>query len=207
MDVIHHPISGAPPPHNVAWADQSILAPPGQRGALVSRTMSMTRDGMAGALLGFWDAGAGSTAGRRAGEVTVGAGRRYRVVTQQDGCEPAAAPTYVQLTIFDGPRDPVWTAALLRAGAERIWPAVRVVPGITGGLVCLAPDGGALVVTLAVSVEALEAALKAVMSTELLPGEDPALLTGPDRVDVHRLLDAQLPEAEVALAEAAGVHS
>jgi len=52
MDVIHHPISGAPPPHNVAWADQSILAPPGRRGALVSRTMSMTRDGMAGALLG-----------------------------------------------------------------------------------------------------------------------------------------------------------
>ena len=33
----------------------------------------------------------------------------------------------------------------------------------------------------------------AIMGTELLPGEDPALLPGPDRVDLHRVLHAALP--------------
>jgi hypothetical protein len=34
---------------------------------------------------------------------------------------------------------------------------------------------------------------QAIMSTDLLPGEDPALLPGPDRVDLHRVLHAALP--------------
>ena len=38
------------------------------------------------------------------------------------------------------------------------------------------------------------------MSTELLPGEDPALLTGPDRIGFYRLVHADLPIAEGSLA-------
>ncbi|MFI5607944.1 hypothetical protein [Amycolatopsis sp. NPDC051903] len=31
------------------------------------------------------------------------------------------------------------------------------------------------------------------LATELLPGEDPALLTGPDRIDLHRVVHQTLP--------------
>jgi hypothetical protein len=45
-----------------------------------------------------------------------------------------------------------------------------------------------VVVNLCTSFDALAATEKAVSSTTLLPGEDPALLTGPDRVDMHRVV-------------------
>jgi hypothetical protein len=45
-----------------------------------------------------------------------------------------------------------------------------------------------VVAWLATSLEALEAGGVAVNSTALLPDEDPALLTGPDRFVVHRVL-------------------
>ncbi len=202
MDIIYQPFTGAPPPHELAWVDQILDTAPARLGALVSRALSMTRDGMDGALLTFWPAAAtgptGHSAAGAAAPVRVSAGHRYAVVEQQTGNVPAAAK-FLQLTAFDGPRGPQWKAALRRSGAERVWPAVRQVPGITGTLLCEAPNGGALALTLAVSVEALESAVQAVMATDLLPGEDPALLTGPDRVEVHRLLHCALPNPEVAL--------
>jgi hypothetical protein len=45
-----------------------------------------------------------------------------------------------------------------------------------------------IVVMQTVSVEALEDAQREVLSSELLPGEDPALLPGPDRVDLYRVM-------------------
>jgi len=36
----------------------------------------------------------------------------------------------------------------------------------------------------------------AVNSTALLPGEDPALLTGPDRVDIHRVVRSLVEETQ-----------
>jgi hypothetical protein len=33
------------------------------------------------------------------------------------------------------------------------------------------------------------------MATELTPGEDPALLPGPDRVEIHRVTGRHLPAA------------
>jgi hypothetical protein len=47
------------------------------------------------------------------------------------------------------------------------------------------------VVHLAESVEALEAAARAVNASALLPDEDPALLTGPDRSEVYRVADTR----------------
>ena len=209
MDVLHQRITGAPPPHDLAWVDELLGVTAGQLGALISRDMSMTEEGVAGALLTFWLHATGKPeqgAAKSDGPVRMSPGRRYNVVQQHIGRVPAAAK-YLQITSFHGPRDPRWNVALRRAGADRIWPAIREVPGITGDMVCVAPDGGALALTLAVSIEALEAAVQALMTTELLPGEDPALLTGPDRVEVHRLLHSELPDPEKALGVVTAVPS
>ena len=44
-----------------------------------------------------------------------------------------------------------------------------------------------LTITLATAAEHFEEIQRRVMTTELLPGEDPALLGGPDRVEVRRV--------------------
>ena len=49
---------------------------------------------------------------------------------------------------------------------------------------------------LAESMDVFDAASQAIMSTELLPGEDPALLGGPDRISFYRLVHADLPITE-----------
>ena len=59
-----------------------------------------------------------------------------------------------------------------------------------------AADNAYLVVILAESMDTFDAAQQAIMSTELLPGEDPALLTGPDRISFYRLVHADLPITE-----------
>jgi hypothetical protein len=56
-------------------------------------------------------------------------------------------------------------------------------------------DSAIVVVELATSTEALERMADAVFSTSLLPGEYPALLTGPDRVELYRLEDQSLAAA------------
>jgi hypothetical protein len=43
-------------------------------------------------------------------------------------------------------------------------------------------------VVIADSQQALLDVQKAIMSTELLPGEDPALLTGPDRIELYPVI-------------------
>jgi hypothetical protein len=55
------------------------------------------------------------------------------------------------------------------------------------------PDLGSVVITLATSVETLDAIARAVMATELMPGEDPALLPGPDRIEIHHVTGYHMP--------------
>jgi hypothetical protein len=209
MDIWYQPITGAPAPHTTAWVDDVLDTVPGAVGALVSRGLTMTPQGICGAAFSFWPGtepgrsprlmtGSYSTAGatgsnRSRQTVRLGEPRQYAVVHAQQGVVPSAA-NYLQITTFDGPRGPAWGTAFERASRERIEPAVLGTPGIVAVIQCRAADGGALALTLAASVESLEAALEAIMSTQLLPGEDPAMLTGPDRVDVHRLLHADLPD-------------
>lgn len=211
MDIWYQQITGAPPPPITAWVDDVLDTVPGAVGALISRGLTMTPDGICGAAFSFWpdpDAGRSHRLGLMAGSdstaratgsdqsrqtVYLGEPRQYAVVHAQQGSVPSAA-TYLQITTFDGPRGPAWGTAFERASRERIEPVVLATPGIVAVVQCRAADGGALALTLAASVESLEAAVEAVMSTELVPGEDPTLLTGPDRVDVHRLLHADLPD-------------
>ena len=92
---------------------------------------------------------------------------------------------YAQLTYFDQPRNPEQLAAADFAAEQRIKPTVATVPGNIRTYVLRRPDGSEVVVTLAESEQALLDTQKAIMSTTLLPGEDPALLRGADRVEIY----------------------
>lgn len=97
---------------------------------------------------------------------------------------------YAQLTYFDGPRNPEQLAAADFAAEQRIRPAAESVPGNIRTYVLRRPDGAEVVVSLAESEQALIDTQKAIMSTTLLPGEDPALLRGADRVEIYAVHQA-----------------
>lgn len=187
-----HRIDGAPGPQDDTWDDAVLTALSARAvpvGALVARPVGVG-PGLAVAL---WRdaAGAGAAAPGVAGGVTVGAGTAYRIDMHRAG-RSAGPARYLQLTTFTG-RDEDWCAAFDRSGEERIWPAVKDLPGIVGVLAGSTPDGDRVALSLTDSVEALEANAAAIMSTELLPWEDPAHLTGPDDLAILRLLHADLP--------------
>jgi hypothetical protein len=81
---------------------------------------------------------------------------------------------------------------------ERIWPAIRHLDGLAGVYVLRGHDRGSIVITLATSVEELDASGRAAMATRLLPGEDPALLGGPDDIEIHQVTSYQMPATEPA---------
>jgi hypothetical protein len=111
----------------------------------------------------------------------------HRVETDDAGGAADQEPTVAQIVHFDAPRTDEWAAAMTRADRDRIGPAVRGLAGTVRTLVLAGDDNARLVVTLATSVEAFEEAHRRIRATELLDGEDPALLTGPDRIDLHRV--------------------
>ncbi|HEX8865440.1 MAG TPA: hypothetical protein VF821_07245 [Lentzea sp.] len=92
---------------------------------------------------------------------------------------------YAQLTYFDRPRGPEQLAAEDFANNERIKPVALAVPGNIRTYVLRREDGSEVVVSIAETEQALIDTQKAIMSSTLLPGEDPALLIGPDRVEIY----------------------
>ena len=114
----------------------------------------------------------------------------WRVFARHLGRAAGEQPVAAQLVRFDGPRDAATVAASRRAGTERIWPAVRDLDGLVDVLVLERPDGAELVVSSATSVEPFARAGERIMATTLLPGEDPALLTDADRIEVLHVLPA-----------------
>lgn len=101
---------------------------------------------------------------------------------------------YAQIVKFDGPRGPELVAASDRAGKERIVPAVSADPevraGLVGTFVLRRPDGAEVVIIVAETEEILERGNKIIDATPLLPGEDPALLPGPDSVETYEVVRA-----------------
>jgi hypothetical protein len=93
---------------------------------------------------------------------------------------------YAQLVHYDGPRSPELVAAGDRAGLERIMPALRaddqVRDAVVATFVLRGPDGSEVIVIVCDTEEALQRGNELIMQTTLLPGEDPALLPGPDRM-------------------------
>ncbi|MBC6451443.1 hypothetical protein [Actinokineospora xionganensis] len=107
----------------------------------------------------------------------------YEVESDHPGAgSPAGVAAFLY---FDGPISDEVHQAAERAHRERIAPAMRTQPGVSRALVLWQPQRRtALVVSTADSVESIEAGQRAVATMELLPGEDAALLPGPDRVEL-----------------------
>jgi hypothetical protein len=147
-----------------------------------------------GAVIALWPSheaatAAASTEGSTTGRVTVSAADRLEVIDLDLGPDRSRTPAVARLAYFDGPRSAVQVAADRRSD-DRVRPAIQTVPGYCGSVTGLAEDGGFVLVVLAVSAEALHEGERRIMSTELLPGEDPALLTGPDRMDLLSVVRA-----------------
>ena len=163
---------------------------PGLRARVAFRQLA----GLAEVCLTLWDteADADRFASQQA-ELAALAGQVYEVTDIGEGRAASQAPAYARLMYFDGPRAPEQAAAEDLAGHQRLWPAIRGLSGLVGMYVLRGPDLGSVVITLATSVEALDATARAVMSTELMPGEDPALLPGPDRIEIHHVTGYHVP--------------
>ena len=148
--------------------------------------------------LTLWDSEAAATEAAPADPVICQPAGLYEVAATARGRAAGTAPTHVRLMYFDGPRGPEQVAAEQRAGLERIWPAITHFDGLVGVYVLRGHDRGSIVITLATSVEALDASGRAAMATRLLPGEDPALLGGPDGIEIHHVTSYQMPATEPA---------
>jgi len=112
----------------------------------------------------------------------------YEVDADESGRAAGEEPSVAFLGEFDGPLSPARLEAARVAGSERIGPVLRTLPGLVRLLVLWHPTERRMVVLhLATSTAVLEAVGAAVMSTKLLPGEDPELLPGPDRVTMPRV--------------------
>ena len=178
MDISVHAQPNAHPV-KTEWVDDALAgayAAGHPLGALVGRPLT-PGDGIM--LVGWPDGGSG----------------RYHVIETRAG-RSAGPATYMQVVEFFGPRTEEWVAAEQRAATDRLGPATHGIDGIVSVLRLRAADNAYVVVILAESMDAFDAAEQAIMSTELLPGEDPALLGGPDRISFYRLVHADLPIAE-----------
>lgn len=130
-----------------------------------------------------------SAAARGPRPVTLHSDDVYEVEEDWPGVAAGERPEAATVIYFDGPLSAARLEAARWSSRERILPATRDLPGRVRTLVLFDPDEAkAAIVTLATSMPALEAIGQAVMSTELLPGEDPALLTGPDRFEICRVV-------------------
>jgi hypothetical protein len=98
-----------------------------------------------------------------------------------------------QVMQFDGPRSPELLAAADRASRDRLGPVMQGHPKMREELIAFLvlrqEDGTERDVLIVRSAEGLKLARDLVTSSELLPGEDPALLPGPDRMDVFEVVE------------------
>lgn len=117
--------------------------------------------------------------------LTADTGAPYVVETALDlQVERAAVAALVE---FDGPRSEAQVAADRFASTHRVGPAAAQVEGTGGAVILRGADGAFVAVALANTAEALEASSRAILSTPLLPAEDPALLTEPSRFTACRV--------------------
>ncbi len=181
--------------HVEGGPDTRVAGQPGLLGSVSFRQLG----GSATVCLTLWETEARATAylGRRAARAAR-PGAIYEVAAATDGPASAQVPAWARLMYFDGPRAPEQAAAADRAGRERIWPAISGLGGLVGAYVLHGRDLAAVIITLATSTQTLDAAERAAMSTELLPGEDPALLPGPDRIEIHHVTAYQRAAAPAA---------
>ncbi|UOY02062.1 hypothetical protein [Blastococcus sp. PRF04-17] len=144
------------------------------------------QEGDEGTVVALWPDGTDVPAGSRV----------YSLVDRLDGVAAGRSPLFAQLTWLNGAGDPAVAQAAERGGRERIHPAIRDVDGLVAALVFRSPDDRIVVVGLATGLETHAEVQDRIVRTQLLPGEDASLLPGADRVEVGRVLRADVP-AEV----------
>ena len=177
----------------------AIGAPGADRPGLFGSMAFQQFAGSAAACLTLWDTEASAAAFRaERAELAALPADVYEITDTGEGPAAAQAPAYARLMYFDGPRTPEQAAAEDLAGRQRIWPVIRGLTGLVALYVLRRRDLGSVVITLATSVETLDASARAVMSTELTPGEDPALLPGPDRIEIHHVTGYHLSTTAAA---------
>ncbi len=112
----------------------------------------------------------------------------YEVVADHGLTEPDKTPTAASVVTFDGPLSDDVLEAAERAGRERITPAMAGHPGGVRLIALVQPElRRHVVITLATSIESLQESGRKIAELPLLPGEDVALLPGPDRVEMFRV--------------------
>jgi len=144
------------------------------------------RDGDEGTVVALWPDEAQAPSGTRA----------YGLADRLDGVAAGRAPLFAMLTWVNGTGDPAVARAAERGGRERIHPVVRDVDGLVCVLVFRSADDRIFVVGMATGLETHTEVQDRIERTPLLPGEDRALLPGADRVELGRILRADVP-AEV----------
>jgi hypothetical protein len=177
MDISVHPQPNAHPV-KTEWVDDALAgahAAGDPLGALIGRPLA-PGDGIM--LVGWPESGPG----------------RYHLIETRPGRGTGPA-TYMQVVEFSGPRTQEWVAAEQRAATDRLGPATDGIEGIVSVIRMRAADNAYIVIVLAESMDVFDVASQAIMSTDLLPGEDPELLGGPDRIGFYRLVHADLPIA------------
>ena len=155
-------------------------------------------DGMDGAVFALWEDARDATEAA-AGSSPDGDGARwldasaYRVVQVDPGIAAGEEPRFAQLVWLNGAGEPDIADAALRSGRERIAPAGRDVEGVVGTYALRADAHRMVVLPLVTAVDIPEELRRVILATRLLPWEDPARLPDPDRIDIDRVLVAQLP--------------
>jgi len=140
-------------------------------------------DGGEATVVAFWPDGHSAADGARV----------YRIDDRMDGAAAGRSPLFAQVTWLNGTGNPATAQAAERGGKERIYPAVRDVDGLVGVVVLRSGDDRVVVLALATARETHAEIQDRIMRTPLLSGEDPALLPGPDRMELGRVLLAQVP--------------
>ncbi len=174
--------AGGPGPEPAAALVAALPGTPG--GVCILEAM----DGPDGTVIALWPSPETAEAAARQG-----GGRSYRLADEFHGRAAEEQPTVAQLTWLNGEGSSQRAAAAERGGRERIVPAIRDIDGVVGSYVLRAEDHSLVVLGLSTSIETLDEVSRVITSTELLPGEDPALLPGPDRMELARVVSADLP--------------
>jgi hypothetical protein len=113
----------------------------------------------------------------------------YEVVDDWSGTAGAESPGAAAFMQFETPMSQARYDAGQRGAKERIQPALAGHPGAVRALALWDDEARRFVVfTFATSIDALDECGRIANSTDLLPGEDPALLAGPTRADLCRVV-------------------
>ena len=161
----------------------TLKAQPGFAGAAILR--SLTTPG--GAICSLWETkqyAEQSTGGRH--PEPDAHDQVYAVREVYERASAGQQPTIAQLVWFDGPRSEAQAAADDLA-AHRISP---VATQVEGGVETWALRGEGLskvILALCTDVDVLGRTADAIAATDLLPGEDPALVPVPDRAELYRV--------------------